>query len=167
MNAFCFGRTSHILLALGVLTVAGLWIAEEAGWLKVAQQDGRVSAQEQLPVPLPVRVTLQGVIAGDESTPGIAILAEAGKRPLLVPEGASFNDDLQVEKVMPDHAVLRQRSSGVTIELPLSLMPGDVPVSLSMSEGQAVTSQWQDEHPAPTPGQEIPKAINAPPEALR
>ena len=67
--------------------------------------------------------------------------------PLLVPEGASFNDDLQVEKVMPDHAVLRQRSSGVTIELPLSLMPGDVPVSLSMSEGQAVTTQWQDEHP--------------------
>jgi hypothetical protein len=139
MNAFDFSRLPRILLTLGVVTVAGLWIAEEAGWLKIATPMDALPTDPRVSEPLPVRVTLQGVIAGDQNTPGIAILAEAGKRPLLVPEGAPFNDDLHVERVMPDRVVLRQRSSGAPIVLALSLMPDDIPVSPGWKKGTSAT----------------------------
>ena len=76
---------------------------------------------------------------------------------MLVPEGAAFNDDLRVERVMPDRVVLRQRSSGAPIVLPLSLMPGDVPVSPGMEPGRGSDPQWRDEIPAP-PMERAPSA---------
>lgn len=162
MNAFDFSRLPRILLTLGVVTVAGLWIAEEAGWLKIATPMDALPTDPRVSEPLPVRVTLQGVIAGDQNTPGIAILAEAGKRPLLVPEGAPFNDDLHVERVMPDRVVLRQRSSGAPIVLALSLMPDDIPVSPGMEKGHISDSQWRDDPPPPRPGREMPGAADIP-----
>ncbi|WP_374477893.1 hypothetical protein [Zoogloea sp.] len=162
MNAFDFSRLPRILLTLGVVTVAGLWIAEEAGWLKIATPMDALPTDPRVSEPLPVRVILQGVIAGDQSTPGIAILAEAGKRPLLVPEGAPFNDDLHVERVMPDRVVLRQRSSGAPIVLALSLMPDDIPVSPGTEKGEVSDSQWRDGPPTPRPGREIPSKADVP-----
>lgn len=157
MNGFDFNRVPRILLTLGVITVAGLWIAEEAGLLEIAPPAGAHPADLPLAIPLPTRIVLQGVIAGDRSTPGVAILAEAGRRPVLVPEGAAFNDDLRVERVLPDRVVLRQRSSGAPIVLPLSLMPGDVPVGPGMETGRGADPQWRDEIPPP-PAERAPSA---------
>lgn len=162
MNGFNFSRLPRILLTLGVMTVAGLWIAEEVGLLEVAEPADARSADLPLATPLPVRVVLQGVIAGDRNTPGVAILAEAGRRPVLVPEGAAFSEDLRVERVMPDRVVLRQRSSGAPIVLPLSLMPGDVPISPGMEMGRATDPQWRDEIPPPPPLERTPSAAFEP-----
>ena len=60
-------------------------------------------------------LTLQGVIAGSGSAPPVALLAEAGKRPVLVAEGSSFGEDIRVERVLPDRAVLRWRGSNAPI----------------------------------------------------
>ena len=73
------------------------------------------------PAPAPA---LQGVIAGSGSAPPVALLAEAGKRPVLVPEGASFGEDIRVERVMPDHVVLRRKGDSLPIALPLTTLPG-------------------------------------------
>ncbi len=162
MNGFDFSRLPRILLTVGVIAVAGLWIAEEAGLLEVAPPLDARSADLPLATPLPVRVVLQGVIAGDRNTPGVAILAEVGRRPVLVPEGAAFSEDLRVERVMPDRVVLRQRSSGAPIVLPLSLMPGDIPVSPGMEAGRASDPQWRDEIPPPP----LERASSAPVEPL-
>ena len=70
------------------------------------------------------RLVLQGVIPGSGSAPGIAILAEVGKRPQLVQEGAPYNDDIRVERVMPDHVVLRRKGDSLPIALPLTVLPG-------------------------------------------
>lgn len=65
-------------------------------------------------------LTLQGVIAGSGSAPPVALLAEAGKRPVLVAEGSSFGEDIRVERVLPDRAVLRWRGSNAPIVVRLS-----------------------------------------------
>lgn len=161
MNGFDFRRLPRILLTLGVIAVAGLWIAEEAGLLEIAPPAGAHSADLPLATPLPTRIVLQGVIAGDRNTPGVAILAEAGRRPVLVPEGAAFNDDLRVERVMPDRVVLSQRSSGAPIVLPLSLMPADVSANPGMEPGRSSDSLWRDEMPPPPVGRAPSTAVEA------
>lgn len=168
MNGFDFSRLPRILLTLGVMTVAGLWIAEEVGLLEVAEPADARSADLPLATPLPVRVVLQGVIAGDRNTPGVAILAEAGRRPVLVPEGAAFSEDLRVERVMPDRVVLRQRSSGAPIVLPLSLMPGEAPVPGSgLASGRTTDAQWRDEIPPPSVDRTPPPVLETPPATAR
>lgn len=157
MMRFDMSRLPRILLTLGVFTVAGLWIAEEVGWLGVAVPADAHSAVFPAAPALPVKLVLQGVIAGDRDVPGVAILAEAGKRPVLVPEGASFNEDVLVERVMADRVVLRQRSSGAPIVLPLSLMPADVPAGLDtpaarMTEGAMPEALPPSPAPEAVPG---------------
>lgn len=56
--------------------------------------------------------------------PGVAILAEVGKQPQLVQEGAPYNDDIRVERVLPDHVVLRRKGDSLPIALPLTTLPG-------------------------------------------
>lgn len=168
MNVFDFSRLPRILLTLGAMTVAGLWIAEEAGWLEVASPGEAYSADLLHPTPLPARVMLQGVIAGDRETPGVAILAETGKRPVLVPEGTAFSDDLRVERVMPDRVILRQLSSGAPIVLPLSLMPGEAPVPGSgLASGRTTDAQWRDEIPPPSVDRTPPPVLETPPATAR
>lgn len=65
---------------------------------------------------------LQGVIVGAVAA-AVAVLAEAGKAPLLVPEGGFYSSEFRVEQVQPDHVVLRRQSDGTLI----TLVPGPTP----------------------------------------
>ena len=67
---------------------------------------------------------LQGVIAGT-GTAAVAVLAEAGKAPQLVPEGGLYSREFRVEQVQPDHVVLRRQSDGTLI----TLVPGTTPAA--------------------------------------
>ena len=72
---------------------------------------------------------LQGVIVGARSAP-VAVLAEAGKAALLVPEGGFYSSEYRVEQVLPDRAVLRRQSDNAEITVMLGAEPapvGDAP----------------------------------------
>ena len=73
------------------------------------------------PAPAPA---LQGVIAGAGSA-AVAVLAEPGKAPLPVPEGSLYSSEFRVERVQPDHVVLRRQSDGTLI----TLVPGTTPAA--------------------------------------
>lgn len=156
MNGFDFKRLQKILLSIGVLVVAGLWIGEETGWILVAspRPPGVVEASR---VDAPAGLELQGVIAGNDSAPGVAILAEAGKRPVLVPEGASFNEDLQVDRVMADRVILRQRGAAAPIVLHLTPMAGGEAMAPAMNNTRNALPIEHDEIP-PAPADRAPGA---------
>lgn len=72
---------------------------------------------------------LQGVIVGTGSAP-VAVLAEAGKAALLVPEGGFYGTELRVEQVFSDRAVLRRQSDNAEVTVMLGAAPatvGDAP----------------------------------------
>jgi hypothetical protein len=154
MNGFDFKRLQKILLSIGVLTVAGLWIGEEMGLILVATPPVH-HAVEQPHLEAPAGLVLQGVIAGNDSAPGVAILAETGKRPVLVPEGASFNDDLQVDRVLADRVILRQRGTATPIVLHLAPMAGGEAIPPAMSNSRNELSIGRDEIP-PAPADRAP-----------
>ena len=129
-----YDHIQHIVVFVGLAAVLGLWAAEDAGLLPVASPypPPGTASLPQLPgaVPTMPNLTLQGVIAGSGSAPAVAMLAEAGKRPVLVPEGTSFGEDIRVERVLPDRAVLRWRGSNAPIVVRLSPAGGgELPVT--------------------------------------
>lgn len=128
MQGFDYDRIQRFVVIIGVAAVAALWLAEETGLLMVAPPVQKSMLQAASPDGVPLtplsRLVLQGVIPGSGSAPGIAILAEVGKRPQLVQEGAPYNDDIRVERVMPDHVVLRRKGDSLPIALPLTVLPG-------------------------------------------
>ena len=128
MQGFDYVRIQRFVVIIGVAAVAALWLAEESGLLMVAPPVQKSMLQAASPDGVPLtplsRLVLQGVIPGSGSAPGIAILAEVGKRPQLVQEGAPYNDDIRVERVMPDHVVLRRKGDSLPIALPLTVLPG-------------------------------------------
>lgn len=67
---------------------------------------------------------LQGVITGAGAA-AVAVLVEAGKAPLPVPEGSLYSSEFRVERVQPDHVVLRRQSDGTLI----TLVPGATPAA--------------------------------------
>ena len=89
-----------------------------AGLTLTARTDRRRDAPAQS------RLVLQGVIPPSGTAPGIAILAEVGKPPHFVQEGTPYNEDIIVERVLPDHVVLRRKGDGLPIALPLTVLPG-------------------------------------------
>jgi hypothetical protein len=154
MNGFDFKRLQRILLGVGVLAVAGLWIGEEMGLILVAPPPAP-HVVEQRQAEAPAGLVLQGVIAGNDSAPGVAILAEAGKRPVLVPEGASFNEDLQVDRVLADRVILRQRGIATPIVLHLAPMSGGEAIPPAMSTSRNELPIGRDEIP-PAPADRAP-----------
>jgi hypothetical protein len=153
MNGFDFKRLQKILLSIGVLAVAGLWIGEEMGLILVATPPPHHVVEQQAEAP--PGLVLQGVIAGNDSAPGVAILAETGKRPVLVPEGASFNEDLQVDRVLADRVILRQRGTATPIVLHLAPMAGGEAIAPAMSNSRNELSIGRDEIP-PAPADRAP-----------
>ena len=128
MQGFDYDRIQRFVVIIGVAAVAALWLAEASGLLMVAPPIQKSMLQAASPDGVPLtplsRLVLQGVIPGSGSAPGIAILAEVGKHPQLVQEGAPYNDDIRVERVMPDHVVLRRKGDSLPIALPLTVLPG-------------------------------------------
>lgn len=128
MQGFDYDRIQRFVVIIGVVAVAALWLAEESGLLMVAppaqKSMQQAAASDGMPLTPLSRLVLQGVIPGSGSAPGIAILAEVGKQPQLVQEGAPYNDDIRVERVMPDHVVLRRKGDSLPIALPLTTLPG-------------------------------------------
>ena len=150
MQGFDYDRIQRFVVIIGVAAVAALWLAEETGLLMVAPPAQKTllqaAAADGMPLTPLSRLVLQGVIPGSGSAPGIAILAEVGKQPQLVQEGAPYNDDIRVERVMPDHVVLRRKGDSLPIALPLTVLPG-------------VTAPG-----VPKPPERQPKAAPQPPE---
>lgn len=154
MNGFDFKRLQKILLGIGVLAVSGLWIGEEMGLILVASPPAP-RAVETWQAEAPAGLVLQGVIAGNDSAPGVAILAETGKRPVLVPEGASFNEDIRVDRVLADRVILRQRGVAAPVVLHLAPMSGGEAIAPAMSNSRNELSIGRDEIP-PAPADRAP-----------
>ncbi|MBP6801310.1 MAG: Type secretion system protein [Pseudomonadota bacterium] len=146
MQGFDYDRIQRFVVIIGVAAVAALWLAEETGLLMVAPPIQKSMLQAAAPDGVPLtplsRLVLQGVIPGSGSAPGIAILAEVGKHPQLVQEGFPYNEDIRVERVMPDHVVLRRKGDSLPIALPLTVLPG-----VTAPDGQ----KPPDGHPEATP----------------
>ena len=89
-------------------------------------------------------VDLNGAFAGKPKNQAAikAILAEVGKPPHFVQEGTPYNEDIIVERVLPDHVVLRRKGDGLPIALPLTVLPG-----VTAPDGQ----KPPDGHPEATP----------------
>lgn len=134
MKFWDLDRALMVLFPAGLVLVFGLWLAEDRGVLTVAQPRVAEAARAE-PGPAPAgRLVLQGVIQAGGNAPGLAILAEPGRRPVLIPEGVSFNEDVRVEQVLADRVVLRQR--GVEQPIVLMVSPGGmVDRDLLRSEG--------------------------------
>ncbi len=135
MTGFDYDRLQRIVVIVGIAVVAALWIAEDAGLILVASPALPAPAEA---APLPYApggrpaLVLQGIIAGNDAAPAVALLAESGKRPVLVPEGSSFNDDIRVERVLADRVLLRRRGDSAPVVLtlaPLAAVDGLVPAA--------------------------------------
>lgn len=104
-----------------------------------------------VPAPVP---TLQGVIVGARSAP-VAVLAETGKAPQLVPEGGFYSSELRVEQVLSDRAVLRRQSDNGAITLVLGAAPAALGEALAAPPAFATPV---DELPLQPP---VPAAMDA------
>ena len=149
MQGFDYDRIQRFVVIIGVVAVAALWLAEETGLLMVAPPAQKTllqaAAADGMPLTPLSRLVLQGVIPGSGSAPGIAILAEVGKQPQLVQEGAPYNDDIRVERVMPDHVVLRRKGDSLPIALPLTTLPGII-----APDGQEPPARRPEAAPGPS-----------------
>lgn len=96
---------------------------------------------------------LQGVIVGARSAP-VAVLAEAGKAALLVPEGGFYSSELRVEQVLADRAVLRRQSDDAEI----TLMLGTAPAAAAEAPPAPMLATPADELPLQPP---VPAAMDA------
>ena len=119
-----FGSPRHLLILIAVAgSVVGCSSRDEPA-PPLQAMPAPAPAQPQptnsaAPAPAPA---LQGVIAGARSAP-VAVLAEAGKAPLLVPEGALYSTEFRVEQVLSDRAVLRRQSDNGAITVMLGAAP--------------------------------------------
>lgn len=107
----------NMLLRVGVLVVAALWIAEDMGWIHLAGSEIRVEADLPAPVPEAMGLVVQGVIVGHGKSAGIAMLSDNGRPSEAVSEGQAYHEDLRVERVLADRVILRQRDSNAPIVL--------------------------------------------------
>ena len=123
MSRFDYRRVLRVGVVAGALLAVGIWIVEEEVVPQVASPppaefvvyDERPALYSALqPGALP---SLQGIIAGSDGAPGVAILAALGSGPSLVPEGELFNEDLRVERVRPDGVLLRRLSDNASVAL--------------------------------------------------
>ena len=114
MSRFDYRRVLRVGVVAGALLAVGIWTVDEEEPPRVASPppaefvvyDERPALSGVLqPGALP---SLQGIIAGSEGAPGVAILAALVSGPSLVPEGELFNEDLRVERVRPDGVLLRR-----------------------------------------------------------
>lgn len=107
----------NILLRIGVLVVAALWIAEDMGWIRLAGSETSMDADLPAPVPGAMGLVAQGVIVGHGKSAGIAMLSDNGGPPEAVSEGQAYHEHLRVERVLADRVILRQRDSNAPIVL--------------------------------------------------
>ncbi|MBL0283411.1 MAG: hypothetical protein IPQ01_05605 [Zoogloea sp.] len=123
MSRFDYRRVLRVGVVAGALLAVGIWIVEEEVVPQVASPppaefvvyDERPALYSALqPGALP---SLQGIIAGSDGAPGVAILAALVSGPSLVPEGELFNEDLRVERVRPDGVLLRRLSDNASVAL--------------------------------------------------
>lgn len=140
MQGFDYDRIQRFVVIIGMVAVATLWLAEETGLLMVAPPARKPALQAATldgpPLAPLSRLVLQGVIPPSGAAPGIAILAEVGKPPQFVQEGSPYNEDIIVERVLPDHVVLRRKGDGLPVALPLTVLPGiEQPPSASPAVG--------------------------------
>jgi len=121
MSRFDYRRVLRVGVVAGALLAVGIWIVEEevpqvasppAEFVVYDERPALYSALQ--PGALP---SLQGIIAGSEGAPGVAILAALVSGPSLVPEGELFNEDLRVERVRPDGVLLRRLSDNASVAL--------------------------------------------------
>ena len=154
-----FGSPRHLLI---LIAVAGSGVAcsprdepapppqreSMAGPAQPHQPQPTDSPALDAPVP-----ALQGVIVGARSAP-VAVLAEAGKAPLLVPEGALYSTEFRVEQVLSDRAVLRRQSDNGAI----TVMLGAAPAAPGEAPAAPVLVTPTDELPLQPP---VPAAIDA------
>lgn len=122
MKQLDYDAVQRVVVMIGLAVVVGLWAAEEAGLIGVAPQNAvplqGVSVLESK-VPAPPRVILSGVMAAQGDKPPMAVLALPGNAPMAVPEGAPLNDEIRVERVLPDKVLLRWRDGNAPIVVPL------------------------------------------------
>lgn len=108
----------RVLLHIGILAVAALWIAEDMGWIHMAGADvPAVDADLPPPVAEAMGLVAQGVIVGQGKSAGMVMLSDKGRPPEMVSEGQAYHEDLRVERVLADRVVLRQRDSNAPIVL--------------------------------------------------
>lgn len=121
MSRFDYRRVLRVGVVAGALLAVGIWIVEEevpqvasppAEFVVYDERPALYSALQ--PGALP---SLQGIIAGSDGAPGVAILAALVSGPSLVPEGELFNEDLRVERVRPDGVLLRRLSDNASVAL--------------------------------------------------
>ena len=121
MSRFDYRRVLRVGVVAGALLAVGIWIVEEEV-PQVASPPAEFVAYDERPAlysalqpgALP---SLQGIIAGSDGAPGVAILAALVSGPSLVPEGELFNEDLRVERVRPDGVLLRRLSDNASVAL--------------------------------------------------
>lgn len=118
MSGFDSSGVRRVLLGVGVLVVAGLWTAEEAGWIHVA---GSEASEEDTDLPPPAAeaqgLVARAVIVGNGKVPGVAVLSDNGRPPEMVSEGQAYHEDLRVERVLADRVILRQRDNNAPVVL--------------------------------------------------
>lgn len=107
----------RILLRIGVVVVAALWIAEDMGWIHVAESGIPLDADLPSPVPTAMGLTVQSVMVGHGTSAGIAMLSDNGQPPEMVSEGQAYHDDLRIERVLADRVILRKRDNNAPIVL--------------------------------------------------
>ena len=126
-----FGSLRHLLIPI---VVAGAMTAcsrhDEPTPPPRESMAGPVQPQPPSANPAALVPMLQGVIASAGSAP-VAVLAEAGKAPLLVPEGAFYSTELRVEQVLSDRAVLRRQHDNGAITVMLGAVPAPLVEALA------------------------------------
>lgn len=121
----------RVLLNVGIAVAVGLWIAEDAGWIRVFGAAAPVDEDLPAPVAEAMGLVARGVIVGNGATPGLVILSSNGRPPEMVSEGQAYHEDLRVERVLADRVILRQRDDNAPIVLAVlppaapSRTPGD------------------------------------------
>lgn len=154
MSGFDSSGVRRVLLGIGVLVVAGLWTAEEAGWIHMA---GTEASEDDADLPPPAAEALglvaQGAIVGNGKVPGVAILSDNGRAPEMVSEGQAYHEDLRVERVLADRVILRQRDSNAPVVLAV-VAPSSPP---RQGEGSATPAV-----PGPAESGTLPRADQVP-----
>lgn len=131
MKGFDYDYLQRIIVVAGLAVVLGLWAAEDAGLLPVTLQTPSSAATvlPSLPGAAPALpgLVLQGVVPANAHEPAMALLGEAGGRPRLVQEGARFNEDIRLDRVLADRVVLHWRGSNAPVVVHLASIGSDAP----------------------------------------
>lgn len=131
MKGFDYDYLQRIIVVAGLAVVLGLWAAEDAGLLPVTLQtpSSAATALPSLPGAAPVLpgLVLQGVVPASGGEPAMALLGEVGGHPRLVQEGARFNEDIRVDRILADRVVLHWRGSNAPVVVRLATAGVDTP----------------------------------------